>query len=185
MIILLPRLIGKTLVVGIESVNVVDFVKWYMSMNFVSGGLIHTAFSTKCRAAHLTLSDPTSDLVRRYDFPLPLRCRVTSDTFFCCVCAPAPLSEPVRRFSSCSTDFSQQIAQVVLFLFLGRYAVGRKIGLERVNCADVFSTYLDDPWISLQTHLGFCILILHCVSVSFNILMPLCEVYKNIKWPCF
>jgi hypothetical protein len=29
-----------------------------------------------------------------------------------------PLSEPVRRFSSCSTDFSQQIAQVVLFLFL-------------------------------------------------------------------
>ena len=33
--------------------------------------------------------------------------------------APAPLSEPVRRFSSCSTDFGQQIAQVVLFLFLG------------------------------------------------------------------
>jgi hypothetical protein len=29
-----------------------------------------------------------------------------------------PLSEPVRRFSSCSTDFNQQIAQVVLFLFL-------------------------------------------------------------------
>ena len=80
----------------------------------------------------LTLSDPTSDLVRHYDFPLPLRCRVTSDTFFCCVCAPALLSEPVRRFSSC-TDFSQQIAQVVLFLLLSRYAVGRKIGLERVN----------------------------------------------------
>ena len=53
--------------------------------------------------------------------------------FFCCVCAPTPLSEPVRRFSSCSTDFSQRIAQVVLFLFLGRYAVDRKIGLERVN----------------------------------------------------
>jgi hypothetical protein len=24
--------------------------------------------------------------------------------FFCCVCSPAPLSEPVRRFSSCGTD---------------------------------------------------------------------------------
>ena len=30
----------------------------------------------------LTPSDPTSDLVRHYDFPIPLRCRVTSDTFF-------------------------------------------------------------------------------------------------------
>ena len=30
----------------------------------------------------LTLSDPTSDLVRHYDFPILLRCRVTSDTFF-------------------------------------------------------------------------------------------------------
>ena len=29
----------------------------------------------------LTLSDPTSDLVRHYDFPVPLRCRKTSDTF--------------------------------------------------------------------------------------------------------
>jgi hypothetical protein len=70
-----------------------------------------------------------------------------------------PLSEPVRRFSSCSTDFSQQIAQVVLFPFLhvfsfktvgqlqvihqplyrpkqikaGEYSVGRKIGLEKVK----------------------------------------------------
>jgi len=53
--------------------------------------------------------------------------------FFCCVCVPAPLLEPVRRFSSRSTDFCQQIAQVVAFLFLGRYAVGKKIGFERVN----------------------------------------------------
>ena len=60
-----------------------------------------------------------SDLVWHYDFPLPLRCRVTSDTFFCCVCAPAPLSEPVRRFSSCSMNFSQQIAQVVLCFSAG------------------------------------------------------------------
>jgi hypothetical protein len=37
--------------------------------------------------------------------------------------APTPLSEPVRCFSSCSTDFGQQIAQVVLFLFLGRPCV--------------------------------------------------------------
>jgi hypothetical protein len=64
----------------------------------------------------LTLSDPTADLVRQYDYPVVLRCRKTSDTGF--VAFVRPLSEPVRRFSSCSTDFSQQIAQVVLFLFL-------------------------------------------------------------------
>jgi hypothetical protein len=35
-----------------------------------------------CMQAILTLSDPTSDLVRHYDFPVPLRCRKTSDTVF-------------------------------------------------------------------------------------------------------
>ena len=30
----------------------------------------------------LTLSDPMSNLVRHYDFPILLRCRVTSDNFF-------------------------------------------------------------------------------------------------------
>jgi hypothetical protein len=62
--------------------------------------------------------DPTSELVRQYDFPVLLRCRKKSDTGF--VAFVRPLSEPVRRFSSCtcSTDFSQQIAQIVLFLFL-------------------------------------------------------------------
>jgi hypothetical protein len=64
----------------------------------------------------LTLSDPTSDLVRQYDFPVLLRCGKTSDTVF--VAFARPLSEPVRRFSSRSTDFSQQIAQVVLSQFL-------------------------------------------------------------------
>jgi hypothetical protein len=64
----------------------------------------------------LALSDPTLDLVRQYDFPVLLRCRKTSNTVF--VVFVRPLSEPVRRFSSCSTDFSQQIAQVVLFLIL-------------------------------------------------------------------
>jgi len=104
-------------------------------------------------ASSLTLSDPMSDLVRQYDFPVPLRCRKTSDMVF--VAFVRLLSEPVRCFSSCSTGFSQQIAQVVLFLFLyvfsfksvgylqvihqplscpkqiraGEYAVGRKIGL--------------------------------------------------------
>jgi hypothetical protein len=63
----------------------------------------------------LTLSDSTSNLVRQY-FPVPLQCRKTSDTVF--VAFVRPLSEPVWRFSSCGTDFSQQIAQVVLFLFL-------------------------------------------------------------------
>jgi hypothetical protein len=40
---------------------------------------------SKCsgiRQAVLTLSDPTSDLVRQYDFPVLLRCRKTSDTVF-------------------------------------------------------------------------------------------------------
>jgi hypothetical protein len=69
----------------------------------------------------LTLSDPTSNLVRQYNFSVPLRCRKTSDTVF--VASVRPLSEPVRRFSSCSTDFSQQIAQVVLFLFLHVFLV--------------------------------------------------------------
>jgi hypothetical protein len=64
----------------------------------------------------ITLSDPTSDLVWQYDFPVLLRCRKTSDTGF--VVFVHPLSEPVRRFSSCSTDFSLQIAQVAVFLFL-------------------------------------------------------------------
>jgi hypothetical protein len=39
-----------------------------------------------------------------------------SETVF--VAFVRPRSEPIRRFSSCSTDFSQQIAQVVRFLFL-------------------------------------------------------------------
>jgi hypothetical protein len=64
----------------------------------------------------LTLSDPTSNLARQYEFSVPLRCRRTSDAVF--VAFVRPLSEPVRRFSSCSTDFSQQIAHVVFFLFL-------------------------------------------------------------------
>jgi hypothetical protein len=45
--------------------------------------------------------------------------------------APALLSDPVRRFSSCSTDFAQHIAQIVLFLFLGRPCVLMWTG----NCA--------------------------------------------------
>jgi len=58
----------------------------------------------------LTLFDPTSDLVRQYDFPVPLRCRKTSGMVF--VVFVRPLSEPVRRFSSCSMDFSQQITDL-------------------------------------------------------------------------
>jgi hypothetical protein len=70
----------------------------------------------KFKVVLLTLSDPTSNPVRQYDFPVSLRCRKTSDTVF--VAFVRPLSEPVRRFFPCSTDFNQQIAQVVLFLFL-------------------------------------------------------------------
>jgi hypothetical protein len=79
----------------------------------------HTNSWMYCDSAYkglLTLSDPTSDFVRQYDFPVLPRCRKMSDTVF--VAFVRPLSEPVRRFSSCSTDFSQQIAQVVLFLFV-------------------------------------------------------------------
>ena len=57
----------------------------------------------QCPHMPLTLSDPTSDLVRQYDFPVPLRCWKTSITVF--VAFVRPLSKPVRRFSSCSTDF--------------------------------------------------------------------------------
>jgi hypothetical protein len=73
-----------------------------------------------------TLSDPTSDLVRQDDFPVLLRCRKTSDTVF--VAFVFPLSEPFRRFSSCSTDFSQQIAQVVLFLLLHVFSYFKTVG---------------------------------------------------------
>jgi hypothetical protein len=69
---------------------------------------IHT-LTCKCVCiVVLTLFDPTSDLVRQYDFPVLLRCRKSSYTVF--VAFVRPLSEPVRRFSSCSTDFNQQIA---------------------------------------------------------------------------
>jgi hypothetical protein len=37
----------------------------------------------------LNLSDPTSNLVRQHDFPVPLRCRKTSDTVFVAFVPPA------------------------------------------------------------------------------------------------
>jgi hypothetical protein len=63
-----------------------------------------------------TLSDPTANLVRQYNLPVLFRCRKKPDTVF--VAFVRPLSEPVRLSFSCSTDFSQQIARVVLFLSL-------------------------------------------------------------------
>jgi hypothetical protein len=78
--------------------------------------MLYTLHVSPQKACALTLSDPTSDLVRQYDFPVLLRCRKTSDEVF--VAFVRPLSEHVRRFSSCSTNFGQQIAQVILFLFL-------------------------------------------------------------------
>jgi hypothetical protein len=41
----------------------------------------HLTNHNTAQTIHLTLSDPTSDLVQHYDFPVPLRCRKTSDTF--------------------------------------------------------------------------------------------------------
>jgi hypothetical protein len=63
----------------------------------------------------LTLSDPTSDLVRNW---FSCSAPMSEDVRHVFVCALAPLSEPARRFSSC-TDFSQQIAQVVLCFSAG------------------------------------------------------------------
>jgi hypothetical protein len=85
---------------------------WHHQMSQCSDRIILITFKQQV----LTLSNPTSDLVQQYDFPVLLQCRKTSYTIF--VASVHPLSEPVRRFSSCSMDFSQQIAQVVLFLFL-------------------------------------------------------------------
>jgi hypothetical protein len=67
----------------------------------VSGKFSVSVFSIMMDAACffftlLTLSDPTSDLVRQYNFPVLLRCRKRSDTVF--VAFVRPLSEPVRRF---------------------------------------------------------------------------------------
>jgi len=88
--------------------------------------------------------------------------------FFCCVCAPALLSEPVRRFSSRSTDFSQQIAQVVLFLFLGRYAVGRKLDWKGLILCVIWETSVfvgqllalqegsAVGWMTMESLINFC-----------------------------
>jgi hypothetical protein len=56
----------------------------------------------------LTLPDHTSDFIRLCDCWVLLQCRKMSDTVF--VAFVRPLSEPIRSFSSCSTDHSQQIA---------------------------------------------------------------------------
>jgi hypothetical protein len=64
----------------------------------------------------LNLSDLTSNLLQQYVLPVPLRFRKTSYMVF--VAFVRPMSEPAQRFFSCRTDFSQQMAQVLLFLFL-------------------------------------------------------------------
>ena len=55
-----------------------------LAVLFVSNCKITLHVSEVHRIHHqeyLTLSDPMSDLVRHYDFPVPLRCHKTSDTF--------------------------------------------------------------------------------------------------------
>jgi hypothetical protein len=91
------------------------------SLNKISlknSAVYYTAFLTALLPVSLalTLSDPTSNLVRQYDFPVPIQCRKTSDTVF--VAFVRPLSETVRRLFSFSTEFSQHLSQVVLFMFL-------------------------------------------------------------------
>jgi hypothetical protein len=94
--------------------KVMNIVLWYcLGIKVFLAEFSKAASSARCQ---LTLSDPTSDLVRQYDFSSSAPMSEDVRRGFCCVCSPG--SEPVRRFSSCSTAFSQQIAQVVLFLFL-------------------------------------------------------------------
>jgi hypothetical protein len=65
----------------------------YVIQRIPGGGEGYEEVSNEGSSA-LTLSDPTSDLVRQYDFRLLLRCRKTSDTVFCCVCSPAVGASP-------------------------------------------------------------------------------------------
>jgi hypothetical protein len=103
-----------------------DFVTCFASLpctNLINTCLF-TCMSLECiqriyvwhesQTGTLTLSDPTSNLIRQNDFSYSAPMSEDVRHVFCCV---RPLSEPVRRFSSC-TEFSQQIAQAVLFLFL-------------------------------------------------------------------
>jgi hypothetical protein len=73
-----------------------------ISRNDVSGEARNGGMRVAYRI--LTLSDPTSELVRQYKFSVLFRCQKMSDKVF--VAFVRSLSEPVRRFSSCSTDFS-------------------------------------------------------------------------------
>jgi hypothetical protein len=121
MFILLNESLHFILISELYSCTVRNLLLTFCSCNFkfllpFEHTLMTKILTQPKHVAALPLSDPTLDLVRQYDFPVPLRCRKTSDTVF--VAFVRPLSEHVRRFSSCSTDFSQQIAQVVLFLFL-------------------------------------------------------------------
>jgi hypothetical protein len=61
--------------------------------------IIRNVSDIRCRKnqnIHLTLSDPTSNLVRQYDFPVPLRCRKTSDTVLCLFSRCRSLSDAFR-----------------------------------------------------------------------------------------
>jgi hypothetical protein len=82
---------------------------WHVYEGLYNSSVLHRLWT-------LTLSDPTSDLVRQYDFRVLLWCRMTSDVVL--VAFVCPLSEHVQCFSSYSMDFSHQLVQVVLFLFL-------------------------------------------------------------------
>jgi hypothetical protein len=112
----------KCWMLTVSYTNIESIEAWlYIGLSHIYFALLHwfsvapsRMFWLQGPTDFLTLSDPTSNLVRQYDFPVPLQCRKTSDMVF--VTFFRPLSEPVRRFSSCSMDFSHLIAQVVLFL---------------------------------------------------------------------
>ena len=64
--------------VSVVCVISMKYIKWMHNVKL-------TASLSICMflpLSHLTLLDPMSNLVRHYDFPILLRCRVMSDTFF-------------------------------------------------------------------------------------------------------
>jgi hypothetical protein len=77
--------------------------------------IFHPIFKPILEKINLNFPVHTSEDVRQYVFPVPIRCRETSDTGF--VAYVYPLSQPAQRFSQCRKDFIHLIAHVLRLLF--------------------------------------------------------------------
>jgi hypothetical protein len=91
--------------------------------------------TSNIKAPNLTLSDPTSDLVRHYDFPVPLQCQKTSDTF---------LLHPLRCWSLSDTfpHVVQTLANRQRSLYPFCFSAGHVFWCERWLCAVVMQLCL-------------------------------------------